>query len=765
MLFRKMLRDMKSSAGQFISVFLLSALAMVIFCTMEGNVLSQKTAREKFHEACNLGNIWVYGEKFTEENLEAVKKLDFVEDAQLRTSATGTAPECDGVQADFYLENEDVVNKPYLIKGEEFDAKDKDGMWLTNAFAEKRNISVGDDFTIEYNGIKITKKVKGLIESPEYEFRQAAADADIYIENIAFVYMSADAFDVPFTQIIIKTNDNKTLSHEKEIAKALDNNYSAMIDRKSVPGLARLDSELEQHKAFSYTFVIIFLGISILVIATSMNRMVEKQRTIIGTMNALGLKKSMILWHYISFSFFVSFLGVIVGTAIGHTFFTPMMTGMFKAWYIVPGASASFQPVYIAVSAFIVLVCVCAAYLSCRKILKIKPAETLRPAPPKSGKKCIFERLPFWNRLSFNCQYNLRDISRAKLRAVMCIIGTAAGMVLMLYGVGCNFLVGIMVDLNFEKVTPADYQVKLESEAPLETIDSISDEYDGELVMTDQIEVSKVKNATTDEKKKETITVLEGKNLYNILDLQNNVINLKNDLKKGEIAISRKCAQDLGIKAGDTIYWHIYSKNEWHEAKVGLIYRCAETQGITYLREDFEKTGVKFTPSLLLTNKKIDKDDYKGTIVSVNSKGQMIKAYESGMEMISILVVMMIVFAIILIVVVLYNSGSLSFNERVKEFATLKVMGLQSSQIRKILSIQNMWLSVIGVIIGAPFGEMSLNVMINSNGDNFDYNLTIPFADYILSAVIVIIVSILVSFMFSKRIKHLDMVEVLKGVE
>lgn len=143
----------------------------------------------------------------------------------------------------------------------------------------------------------------------------------------------------------------------------------------------------------------------------------------------------------------------------------------------------------------------------------------------------------------------------------------------------------------------------------------------------------------------------------------------------------------------------------------------------------------------------------------------MIKAYESGMEMISILVVMMIVFAIILVVVVLYNSGSLSFNERVKEFATLKVMGLQSSQIRKILSIQNMWLSVIGVIIGAPFGEMSLNVMINSNGDNFDYNLTIPFADYILSAVIVIIVSILVSFMFSKRIKHLDMVEVLKGVE
>jgi len=129
------------------------------------------------------------------------------------------------------------------------------------------------------------------------------------------------------------------------------------------------------------------------------------------------------------------------------------------------------------------------------------------------------------------------------------------------------------------------------------------------------------------------------------------------------------------------------------------------------------------------------------------------------------MVYMMVIFSTVMIVVVLYNSGSLSFNERVKELATLKVMGLQSSQIRHLLTVQNIWLSVIGIIIGTPLGNISLNAMMNSNGENFDYSLSVPVIDYIISGILVLVVSVLVSFMFSSRIKKLDLVETLKGVE
>lgn len=280
------------------------------------------------------------------------------------------------------------------------------------------------------------------------------------------------------------------------IDKSIDRDYSAIVDRKSIPGLARLDSELEQHQSFSYLFVIIFVGIAILVIATSMGRMVEQQRTQIGTMNALGLKRHKIMLHYISFSLVVSVVGVVLGLLAGTLWGSPAVIGMFANWYIVPGLHSVFHPMYFIIAAGIVAVCVLASYMSCRKLLRIKPAEVLRPAAPKKGKSCIFEKLPFWEKLSFTSQYNLRDISRAKLRSFMCVIGTAVGMLLMVYAVGCNELLGSMVEINFNRVSAGEYQIKFSENAKTEDVDAMAEELDGEVVMVNQVEVAKKKNAT-----------------------------------------------------------------------------------------------------------------------------------------------------------------------------------------------------------------------------------------------------------------------------
>lgn len=115
MLFRKMLRELKMHFGQFFSIFLLALLAMMIYVTFEGHVLSEEIARETFHEECNLSDLWVYGEGFSKEQLETVRKLDFVKDAQLRTQIRGTAPDCDDAQVDIYMMDEERVNKGYVI--------------------------------------------------------------------------------------------------------------------------------------------------------------------------------------------------------------------------------------------------------------------------------------------------------------------------------------------------------------------------------------------------------------------------------------------------------------------------------------------------------------------------------------------------------------------------------------------------------------------------------------------------------------------------
>lgn len=763
MLARKMFRDMKNNFGQFFSVFILAMLAMAMYVTFEGHVLSEENARKVFHKECNTADLWVYGESFSKEQLEDIRNLPFVEDAQLRTKLSGSAPDCDDAQVDIYLTDENTVNKAYRISGEEFNPSDKDSVWLTDAFAQKRGIKVGDDFTVKYAGGTFTKKVKGLIESCEYEYRQADGDADVYIENIAFVYMSYDAIDipVPHTEMDIVTKDAGALAHEDAVAEALNHKYSAIIDRKSVQGLARFDSELKQHESFSYVFALIFIGIAVLVIATSMSRMVEKQRTQIGTMNALGMKRSKILFQYISFSLITSGLGAAAGMLLGVFLGAPYMLDLFGAYYIVPGRKSEFNMIYFAILSAIVVICAFAAYVSCRKLLKIKPAEALRPAAPRAGKKCLAERLPFWEKLSFSVQYNLRDISRGKMRAFMSIAGTAFGMLLMVYGAGCNGLLAEMEAIVFDKTTPAQYQIKLAEDADADEVKKLASSLDGELIMTSALEVSAVKNAASSEKQKGVLTVTEGKKLYNILDMDNEVT----DIEPGTVALSRKFADELNLKVGDTVYWHLYTRNEWHEAKIGVIYRSSETQGMTMLYDDYKNTHETYQPTMLMSDKTRDNLKSDAYVTSVNTKDQMREAYENSMEVVNMLVYMMMIFSATCVVVVLYNSGSLSFNERIKELATLKVLGFQSGAIRKMMSQQNVWFSVIGIILGAPFGRASFNMMMNSNGENFDYNLSIRPIAYLEAGIFVLVVSVLVSFMFSKRIKKLDMVEVLKGVE
>ncbi|MDO5156320.1 MAG: ABC transporter permease [Eubacteriales bacterium] len=824
MLFRKMLREMRGNFGQFFSVFLLSMIALVCYIGFEANVIGGRQAMESFHEDTNVADGWLYGEGFTKDNLDAVSKLDFILGAQLRTQVQATAPDADDAQVDLYLQDEESVNKIFVIEGNGFDPDDADGIWISKAFADKRKLSVGDSFKISYNGITMTKTIRGLGETPEYEFRQAEKDPDVFLENITFAHMSYKGFPVreyanhliengtitakkiseetdllkeveekladmgmtveditkemllervekisddklfelmPYTEMIVRVQDGNALDYEEEIATAIENNYAVMIDEASIVGMERLDAELKQHDAFASVFAGVFVLVAILIISTTMGRMVEKQRTQIGTMNAMGLKTSKIVFHYISYSFVLSLLGALVGLNVGLKGFGSFMVSMFSTFYVLPNWKAGFNEKGVLVMLIVVASCTLASYVTCRKIMKIKPAQALRPAPPKQGKHCIFEKLPFWNKLGFYTQYNLRDISRAKLRAFMGVVGTAVGMLMMVYGLACNLLVDTMFVWSFEKIKNFENQVVFSGDVKLSDAEKLCDDLDGELIMMNQVEIAKKKRAKSGEKTKQGITVTEGKGYFNITDGEQNILSIE----PGTIALSHKVAEDMGISVGDTIYWHIYSENDWYEAKVGVINRSPESQGITYLREDYEKTGAEFIPSFLATDQDASFCKDEKFVSNVMTRQELKDAFDTSMEVVDLLLYFMVGFSVIMIVLVLYNSGNLSFNERIKEFATLKVLGLQTSQIRSILTLQNVWLTVIGILVGAPFGRATLESMMNSNGDQFDYSIPITPQVYIMSALLVLIVSMLVGFIFQKRIKKLDLVDVLKGVE
>ena len=406
MLSKKMLREIRENFGQFFSIFILSALAVSLFIALKCNYLGASQAMKPFHEASNLADGWLYSENFTDENLAVVRNLEKVKDAQLRMLVTGSAPEQDSAEVDIILEEENVVNKPYILEGSGFDAEDTEGVWLNGRFADAWGIEPGDSLTLTYNGVTFTKKVRGLIASPEYEYMCSSRDLEVDYHNIAYVYMSYRGFPareylehlidngditvkyvlehttvldkvleqleangmtaaditadmlkervgqlsdeklldlLPYTQMIITTDEKDVLSLEKELAEALDNNYAVFVDQSSIPGLKNFADELAQHKQFSYAFSLIFVLIAVLVIMTTMSRMVAKQRTQIGTMNAMGMKRWKITLHYISYSLVISSLGALAGLLLGIFVFGRWFVNLFRQYYTVPNWSVGYD--------------------------------------------------------------------------------------------------------------------------------------------------------------------------------------------------------------------------------------------------------------------------------------------------------------------------------------------------------------------------------------------------------------------------------------
>ena len=851
MLIRKMLREIRNNKGQFLSILILSFLATFIYSGFESNVIGSRAAVDAFHNETNLADGWLYSEGFTEDNLKAVRELDFIESAQLRTEVKGTIPDYGEAETHIMLMDESIIISPYLYKPEEnrlnesdsvpFDPKDKDGVWLNWSFANEWNIKVGDALEVEHNGLSFERTVRGLIMTPEYEYTKAEKDADINFRNLAYIYMGYDAFlfrdyvnhnidtgkitvstlteneetrealekslgtigislddltddmlpsiveklsdekirnIIPYTTMLVritddarieadenirgtKSNLSEVLYYEDKIADAIDGNYAVMIDEKSIEGIQRVTSELEQHDTFSYTFAVVFLVIAILVISTTMSRLVERQRTVIGTMNAIGLKNRKIAFHYMSYSFFISLIGAFLGLILGCKIVGNAMVNMVMSWYMVPHVSIGYNSMFIVVTVAVVICCVLASYISCRKLLKVPPAAALRPAAPKKAKRLLAERLPFWNKLGFNTQYNIRDVSRAPMRTIMGIVGTMVGTVLVLYAFGCYFLVDDIVDWNFNKIMNYSYQLVVTDEKDVDYYEEMSNDLSGEMVMIDSIEVAAKPHAVATEKSKQTITVIEGKGLYNVTDEKTNVVSLT----PGKVGITSRLAKTMGVGVGDKIYWHIYSKNDWYESEIGQIIRSPETGGITILREDLEKTGCKYQPSSIVTGKNVSSYENKDGVSAVYDMEEVKQAFIDGYDVIKYLFYLMMSFSIITTVIVLYNATNLSFHERMKEFATLKVMGLSTRKIRGILNQENIWFSIIGILIGLPLGKPTLIAMMNSNGDNFDYYISIPVFLYVIGAVFILAVAVCVSLIFSGKIKKLDLVETLKGVE
>jgi putative ABC transport system permease protein len=757
MLIRKMLRDMKQNKTQFISIFLMSILGVFIYSGIGSEWYGLQTTVNNYYKETNFANVWIYGSDFSKEEANAVLNVKGVTGVQRRLIIDSIANFENKPALTLHFIEENNISMCQLVAGEEF-SLDKAGIWLDSLFAKAKGLEVGDSISVTAYGKTIKEKIRGTVLNPEYVFSSGQNDIVPNHANFGFAYLSYKAFpkETPifYSDMLITTTDTEYSKLEQEIDSALAGHYSVFLTRDNFESYAMFNEEIKQHKAMGEVFPIAFLAIAMLTILTTMTRIVSNQRTQIGTLKAIGFKKNRILFHYISYGMWISFAGAAIGVIAGPFTLPFLFYGSMQTTYTLP----EWKPA-ISISSFVmalvsVIACTLSTYLACRSVLKDTPSQTLRPKAPKSMKQGFLEKTDLWKKLSFNAQWNFRDMFRSKVRSIMAIVGVLGCTALLVCAFGMQDSLKDVVTWQYFDINQYETKCMLSEKITSEQFTSIKEHYNGEALMEGAIEIK-----ANGKKKTAELLVTDNVTLIHSENSKREAI----ELPKGPLAISYKMATVLEVKVGDEISWHIYGNERWVTSKIDTIYRTPLSQGITITKDGFEKLGFTFVPTSIITAQKIN-TDIQG-VTSIWSKADLTESYETMTEAMNIMVYILILGAAILAVVVLYNLGILSFTERQRELATLKVIGFKTKKIRQLLLTQTIWLTAVGIVLGIPCGKWLIYYMISFMGDTFDMMTIVSVSSLICSVLGTFLLSVLVNRMFSRKIKGIDMVSSLKGVE
>lgn len=762
MLLRKLWRDLLQNKTQFLSIFLMSFVGMWIFVGMDSESYGAGQAVDAYYEEYNLADLWVQGSDFSEDDLKSVLSAKGVKNAERRFLLNGTA-ELEGnpyLHIGFLTSND--ISKLVLKQGEAY-KEGKDGIWITGDFAKAKHLAIGDTFSVKIKGQKAESVIRGFIESPEYVYYISDTDM-MYPDYTKYgvVFLSdiqyPDQANPIYNQILIDAEDSADLQALKEEVKVLlDRDDVVVTDRKQNMSYQTFNSEVSQHKAMGVMFSTVFLLIALLGIVTTMARVTSNQRTQIGTMKALGFSKWVITRHYVSYGFVISLAGSLLGAWVGYQTFPALILGMFEGVYKVPGLRGAFSVFSAWAIVFSIVISTFVSFLACRKELSDPPAVTLKPAAPKKIRHSTLEKSRFWLMLNFSTQWNLRDVLRNKVRSVMGVVGVTGCTMLMLCAFGCRDAVKGMVDKMYGELLTGENKIMLSSEADYAAAFDYARQYGGQMV-----EEAAVEFLSDSVRKNGTATIIDDGNYIHFQDegLHNTSLT-----KKG-IALTYKMAQNLSVKQGDFIKWRIIGEDEWQYTRIAQIYRDPSIQGIAMTRDTFEALEYTFMPTSVWTNKSVPKSlSDEDAVQAVLNVAEMKSGFQENMEMMNVMIGMMVTGAVVLGLVVLYNLGVLSFVEKMREIATLKVLGFKSIKIRGILQKQNIWLTVLGILCGIPIGYGLLLLICGTMSETMDLIPVISMPSYFYSVGGTFLVSIGVNLMLSGKVKTIDMVDALKGTE
>ena len=756
MLFKKMLRDIRKHKAQFLSIFLMAFLGVFVFAGVGGESVGLEVNVNDYYNDTNLADGWIYSININDLFLYQVDCLGATTQMERQLVVDSVADFSNDPEITLHFVENNTISKFYLLQGEPLDIDDKNGVWLDKSFADAKGLKVGDNITFKFEGHEIEKEIKGIGYSPEYVYHASQSSVIPDFSKMGFAYMSYKAFpedNISYNVLNVKF-DGTPENYNDLLSYHMDGYYSSFVERSEHVSVSQFSEEMDQHKMMSGIFPVVFILISMLILLTTMTRIITHQRTQIGILKASGFKDRSIIFHYVSYGFWLVLVGAILGLILGPMTLPQLFYPSMSATYKLPSWEPAWSMNFVYVAALMVLMSIFVSYYAVKSISDEKPADTIRPKAPKISTTGFVEKLGIWDKLSFNVRWNWRDAKRNKFRALMTIIGVIGCSALLVCAFGMYDGMNDLKEWEFNQINHYDSKLVIDDEAIISEIDDVASDVNGDKIMESAIEIE-----SGSVKKSGSLLVLNNTDLVTPTDYDWNPIKIEDN----EVSISQKMADMLDVGVGDTVKWHIMGSDKWVKTKVDKIHADPTSQGLIMSSDKLEDLDLNYTPTSIVTTEHVDKN--YSAIKTANSMKDMTGSWDELTEAMWLLIYILIFFASLLAVVVLYNLGLLSFTEIEREIATLKVLGFKTGALRKLLLTQNLWFTAIGFLLGLPVGYFILKIMWESSGDSFYILPSISPANFILSAVITFALSILVNLMFSRKIKKLDMVESLKSGE
>ncbi len=764
MLIKKLFRTLWQYKAQFISMVIMVALGIGVFLGFNVEWYSLEVNTNEIYEATGFADFRIYSDKgFSPEDLEAVRAMDGVEDATRFLSLNVSVKDDTDTLALTISENMQVSGI-MVMEGEPYNAEDPDGFWLSDSYAKANGIALGDQLTLTYQVISVTGTVKGLVKSSEYliclpDTNQMMPDYSTY----GFVYISPVMLDraIPalykaligslYHQINVRSSLDKPAFVEAA-DKALGTTR-LILSKDETVSWSEAQGEVNEGKTMASILPVLFLAIAILTMVTTMHRICASEKTQIGTLKALGFKDRRILIHYSAYALIIGLLGTILGIGIGYGlgWFIMNPDGAMATYIDVPSwtlyAPAFSWFVIIGINAFLAFI----GFLSVRKMLQGTAADALRPYSPKRMKHLRFEETRRFKQLGFGTKWNLRDCVRHKARSLMTLFGIIGCMVLLVGGLGMKDTMDAFLDVFYEKAINYTTRINLDEENTTpEEGKALAESLNGDWSASRAVQIGD-KGYTL-----EIHSTLHDKVRFADTDMK--IIPLDDS----GVYLCSRIARDYHLKAGDELTFSPYDSNEHYTVPVAGVLDSM-TEGIFMTNTFAEKAGIPYQVSSVYTDSAEIPDNPH--ILNRQSKQSIMDSFDVFMDLMNKMIWLLVIAAVILGIVVLYNLGVMSYTERYREMATLKVVGFRDSKIGRLLISQNLWLTVLGILIGIPAGIGVLQYLLTALASEYELKLVLGLPTWLISILLTFGVSLMVGLMVARKNRHIDMVAALKTAE